>query len=183
MGLIEDGDTNAAEGLVSLTYDELKRIAAHLMAIERPGHTLQATALVHEAYIRLAKGDGQLAQWHNRGHFFSAAAEAMRRILIESARKKLAKKRGGGAMHTVWDDSRSDVDTPPADLLEVDGALAKLEAEDPALATVVKLRFFVGMTIPETASALDSSPRKVSRQWSCARAWLQREISESREPR
>jgi len=180
-GSDDEGDEKSgdADSLLSLSYDELKRMAAHMMAKERAGHTLQATALVHEAYLRLADGEGNAGSWHSPAHFFSAAAEAMRRILIENARRKKAAKRGGGAAHTVLDDSKIAMPTPPDELLAIDSALEKLEAEDPHLANVVKLRYFAGMTIPETAQALGSSARTVDRQWECARAWLYREISES----
>ncbi|MGI9243131.1 MAG: ECF-type sigma factor, partial [Verrucomicrobiales bacterium] len=160
--------------LLSLSYDELKRMAAHMMAKERAGHTLQATALVHEAYLRLADGEGNPGSWNSPAHFFSAAAEAMRRILIENARRKKAAKRGGGAAHTELDNSKVAMPTPPDELLAINAALDKLEAEDSRLATVVKLRYFAGMTIPETAQALGSSARTVDRQWECARAWLYR---------
>lgn len=178
----DDGEEGAddADRLLSLSYDELKRMAAHMMAKERAGHTLQATALVHEAYIRLADGEGDPGSWNSPAHFFSAAAEAMRRILIENARRRKATKRGGGAAHTELDNSKVAMPTPPDELLSVNAALDRLEAEDSHLATVVKLRYFAGMTIPETAQALGISARTVDRQWDCARAWLYREISESK---
>ncbi len=177
-GKIETG--TASESMIPAIYRELRQIAGRMMADERPGHTLQATALVHEAYLRLAQTDGCVPPWKSRGHFFSAAAEAMRRILIEVARKKSARKRGSGAYHTPWDDSKIEVGTPAAELLEIDEALGKLEAEDTDLANLVKLRYFAGMTVPETAAALGISTRSVNRKWECARAWLYREISRSR---
>jgi RNA polymerase sigma factor (TIGR02999 family) len=174
--LIAGGDVSASNELVSLAYKELRRIAANMMAQERAGHTLQPTALVHEAYLRMAGPDGNGSAWNSKGHFFAAAGEAMRRILIENARRKMTAKRGGGAEHTRWDDSRIGGDPPAEDLLELDAALEALEAADSDLANVVKLRFFVGMTVPETAAALGTSARKVNRQWKCARAWLYRHI-------
>ena len=171
---------DGADSLLDLSYDELKRIAAHMMAHERPDHTLQPTALVHEAYLRLANGEPfDAGAWKNRGHFFASAAEAMRRILIENARRRKTLKRGAGAEHTQLDDSKLAMATPPDELLAINAALDKLETEDPQLATVVKLRFFAGMTVPETALALGLSARTVNRQWECARAWLYREILES----
>lgn len=175
----DDFKSGDADRLLALSYDELKRIAAHMMAKERSGHTLQATALVHEAYLRLADGEGDAGSWNSPAHFFSAAAEAMRRILIDNARRNKAAKRGGGAEHTELDHSKIATPTPPDELLTINTALDKLEAEDAQLATVVKLRYFAGMTVPETAQALGSSARTVNRQWECARAWLYREISES----
>lgn len=163
--------------IVSLAYQELRRIAGRMMSDERPDHTLQPTALVNEAYLRLSKPDGSDRTWNSRAHFFSAAAEAMRRILIENARRKQALKRGAGAEHTEWDDSKIESPTPSEDLLAINEALDLLEAEDQALATIVKLRYFAGMSIPETAAALETSPRTVNRQWECARAWLYREMS------
>ncbi len=166
----------AHPNLDEYTYGELRQIARKMMAGERPGQTLQATALVHEAFLRLG-GD---QRWNSRAHFFGAAAEAMRRVLIDNARRKHAQKRGAGAEHTAWDDSRIEVGTPPEELMEIDEALGKLEAEDPDLARLVKIRYFAGMTVAETASALDVSERSVNRMWKCARAWLHREIENSR---
>lgn len=177
--LVAEGDAAAGEHLLPLAYEELRRIAASLMANERDGHTLQPTALVHEAYMRIAGPDGEVGKWNSRGHFFSAAAEAMRRILIESARRKMAKKRGAGAEHTALDNSKVAADSRSEELLAVDAALDKLEEEDQALANIVRLRYFVGMSVPETAAILETSPRTVNRQWECARAWLYREISEA----
>ena len=176
--LIENGDPSAKDELVSLTYGELKRIAAQMMASERPGHTLQATALVHEAYIRVfgGKPDSQ-QQWNSRGHFFSALAEAMRRVLIDSARRRLSAKRGNDPDHTEWEESKVVADTPDEQLEAIDEALDRLEEFDPELAKVVKLRYFVGMTVPETAEALGISPRTVNRNWKSARAWLYREVA------
>ena len=175
---IERGDHEAAERLLPMAYKELRRMAAARMSHERAGHTLQATALVHEAYLRMMGPDGGERTWNSKGHFFSAAAEAMRRVLIEHARKKQSLKRGGDRVRTTLDESGLAMDSPVEDVLVVNEALEKLEAEDAALAKVVKLRYFAGLTIPETASALEVSERTVNRQWTCARAWLYREISE-----
>lgn len=179
LNAIDRGDTNAAEQLLPMAYEELRRMAAARMAGEQAGHTLQATALVHEAYLRMVGSDGTERKWNSKGHFFSAAAEAMRRVLIEHARKKQSLKRGGDQVRTTLDESGLAMDTPPEQILLVNEALDQLEAEDAALANVVKLRYFAGLTIPETSSVLGISERTVNRQWTCARAWLYREISEA----
>lgn len=179
LDLVERGETEAGEQLLPAAYSELRRIAAHMMANERDGHTLQATALVHEAYLRLAGADGSAKQWNSPGHFFSAAAEAMRRVLIESARRRMAKKRGAGAEHTAWDDSKIASTSQPDQMLCINAALDKLEQEDSSLANIVKLRYFVGLSVAETAALLESSPRSVNRKWECARAWLFREVSDT----
>jgi RNA polymerase sigma factor (TIGR02999 family) len=176
---VEAGDTAAGEKLLPLAYDELRKMAAQKMASEQAGHTLQPTALVHEAYLRLAGPDGEERKWNSRGHFFSAAAEAMRRILIESARKKGRLKRGGDLDRATWDESKVGVVVKNDELLAVHDALSALEEEDPDLARVVKLRYFAGLTVEQTAAAFDTSPRTINRQWKCARAWLHRHISES----
>ncbi len=177
---VEAGNAVAAEALLPLVYNELRRMAAGKMAGERGDHTLQPTALVHEAYLRVAGPDGKEVQWNSRAHFFSAVAEAMRRVLIESARRKSAKKRGGGALdRATWDESKVAAVGQDDEILAVNEALSALEDEDPELARVVKLRYFGGLTVDETASALESSPRTVNRQWKCARAWLFRFIAES----
>ena len=177
----EQGDPAAGEKLLPLIYDELRHLAASRMANERVDHTLQATALVHEAYVRLVGTDESKPgkQWDGRGHFFSAAAEAMRRILIESARRKKTGKRGGDFVRKTWDDSKIGTVADPDEILAVDEALTKFAVEEPELAKLVSLRYFAGMTIPETAAVLGTSPRSVNRQWDCARAWLYREISRS----
>jgi len=177
---VESGDTQAAEGLLSLAYDELRRIAANKMKAERAGHTLQPTALVHEAYLRLLNPDGSQPQWNNRGHFFVAAAEAMRRILIESIRRKQTIKRGGDLVRTEWDEAQFETEVPADDILAVHEALEVLEQSHPELAKVVLMRYFAGMSVEETATSLDTSQSTIERQWRAARAWLQREISESR---
>ena len=177
----DQGDPAAGEKLLPLIYDELRQLAASRMANERVDHTLQATALVHEAYIRLVGKENDEAksqkQWDGRGHFFAAAAEAMRRILIESARRKKSEKRGGEFVRKTWDDSRFAAVADPDEILAVDEALTRFAAEEPDLAKLVSLRYFAGMTVPETAAALGISARSVNRQWGLARAWLYREIS------
>jgi RNA polymerase sigma factor (TIGR02999 family) len=171
---VEQGDSQAAGRLLPLVYDELRRLAAAQMAREKPGQTLDATALVHEAYLRLV--DANPAQpWNSRGHFFAAAATAMRRILIDNARRKRSLKRGG-------DRARLDCDLlplaaePREDLLALDAALDKLATTDRAAADLVQLRYFAGLTLPEAAETLAISPRTAGRLWAFARAWLRREI-------
>jgi len=170
---MEQGDPKAADELLPLVYDELRRLAAAKMAQEAPGQTLQATALVHEAWLRLAGSDRQ--QWHGRAHFFGAAAEAMRRVLIDKSRRKASLKRGADAPREELHDS-IEVRAPAAEILAVHDALDALATEDPVAAAVVKLRYFVGMTIPEIADALNLSPRTADRHWAFARAWLRRAI-------
>ena len=171
---VQRGETAATEKLLPLVYEELRRIAAHKMAGESAGHTLQPTALVHEAWLRLAGPNEQT--WQNRAHFFGAAAEAMRRILVEHARKKQALKRGSGVEHEQIDESSLVMTAPPDELLAVHEALDALAAENPAAAELVKLRYFVGMTMEEAASALNVAPRTAERTWTYARVWLHREI-------
>jgi RNA polymerase sigma factor (TIGR02999 family) len=168
------GDAAATQELLPLVYDELRRIAAHKMANEAAGHTLQPTALVHEVWLRLAGPNEQ--QWQNRAHFFGAAAEAMRRILVEHARKKQALKRGAGAEREELTESSLVMTAPPDELLAVHEALDALAQQDPAAAELVKLRYFVGMTMEEAASALNLATRSAERTWTYARAWLHREI-------
>ena len=173
---IESGDPRAAEELLPLVYDALRRLAAHKMTQESPDHTLQPTALVHEAYVRLVDRDAA-RKWDNRGHFFAAAAEAMRRILIEEARRKQSLRRGGGLVRIEFDpDIAAEEVADSARLLALDEALQKLAATDPDSAELVKLRYFAGMTVEEAARLLDISPRTAKRNWSYARAWLQREM-------
>ena len=174
---IERGDEAAGTELLPLVYAELRRLAVRKMADEREGHTLQPTALVHEAYLRLVGPDGEDRKWNSQAHFFGAAAEAMRRILIENARRKGRIKRGGDFQRVTWIESQIGVGPPEEELLAVHEALTKLEVEDPDLARLAKLRYFAGMTVPETAAALGISPRSVNRQWECARVWLYCEIS------
>jgi RNA polymerase sigma factor (TIGR02999 family) len=175
---VEAGDTEAGEHLLPLAYEELRRIAISKMAGERDGHTLQATALVHEAYLRLLGPDGKQRQWDSQGHFFTAAAEAMRRILVDSARRKKSLKRGGDAQQVTFNESRLESAMPSDEILAIDEALEKLEAESPEFAKVVKLRYYAGLTLPETAASLGISESTVQRTWRTARAWLYREIAE-----
>ena len=168
------GDAGASERLLPLVYDELRRLAAHKMAGESHGHTLQATALVHEAWLRLAGSDHQ--SWQNRAHFFAAAAEAMRRILVEHARRKQSLKRGSGAEHVELNESMLVLTAPPDELLAVHEALDKLALRDSAAAELVKLRYFIGMTMEEAAAVLSLSKRTAENLWTYARVWLHREI-------
>ena len=171
---IQGGDLKATDELLPIVYDELRRLAAQKLSQEKPGQTLQATALVHEAYIRLV-GSGDPG-WENRGHFFSAAAEAMRRILVERARRKKSARYGGDRRRVELDDAELARDGPPIDLVSLDEALAKLEAKDRQKAELVKLRCFAGLSNEQAAKALGISGRTASRHWQYARAWLLREI-------
>jgi RNA polymerase sigma factor (TIGR02999 family) len=168
---IESGDSCAADQLLPLVYDELRKLAAQRLAHEKPGQTLQATALVHEAYVRLVD-DSQIQQWNGRGHFFAAAAEAMRRILVENARRKHSLKAGG--QHKKFPLDEADVATlaDSEKLLAIDDALEKLAAEAPDLAELVKLRVFAGLTVTEAGKALGISRTTAFRHWMYARAWL-----------
>jgi RNA polymerase sigma factor (TIGR02999 family) len=172
---IEEGDPKAAEQLLPLVYDELRRVAASKMSHEPPGHTLQATALVHEAWLRLVGSDQQT--WQNRAHFFGAAAEAMRRILVDHARRRKAKIRGGGQVRVG--DTPTEIAAPAQDdeLLKVHEALNALAITDATAATLVKLHYFVGMTMPEVAQAMNVPLRTAERTWAYAKAWLRREMS------
>src|SRR2546426_127250 len=174
LNAIQQGDARAADELLPLVYEELRKLAGHKMAGEAPGHTLQATALVHEAWLRLTASNQQM--WENRGHFFAAAAEAMRRILVEHARRKKSLKRGGGAEREELDESALVLAAPQDELLAVHEALDTLEREDPVASELVKLRYFVGMTMAEAAAALGLAPRTAERLWTYARVWLRREI-------
>jgi RNA polymerase sigma factor (TIGR02999 family) len=175
---VQRGDTLAADQLLPLVYDELRMLAASKMVQENPGQTLQATALVHEAFVRLV--DVQNAQkWNSRGHFFAAAAEAMRRILVENARRRQQLKRGGQFKRTETDDIPIVAENIQDDLIALDGALTRLASTDPEAARLVQLRYFTGLTIPEVAENLGISPRSADRIWAFARAWLHREISGS----
>jgi len=178
LGAIEQGDSRAADELLPLVYDELRRIAAHKMALEAPGHTLQPTALVHEAWLRMV-GDGA-PKFKGRPHFFAVAAEAMRRILVEAARRKRSLKRGGAAQREELHESHLVQTVPSDEVLAVDEALDLLAAEDPTSANLVKLRYFVGMTMEEAAAALGIPLRTAGRLWAYARAWLRRKIGEKR---
>ncbi len=177
LGDIERGDVSAAGELLPLVYAELRRLAAHKMRRESPGQTLQPTALVHEAFMRLVATQAK-AGFENRGHFFAAAAEAMRRILIETARRKQTDKHGGKLNRCEILEADAVVDSRDIDqLLDLDDALSKLAQEDPELAKLVEMRYFAGLTIEQTASALAISPRTAKRNWAFARAWLGREMN------
>jgi RNA polymerase sigma factor (TIGR02999 family) len=171
LSAIEGGDPRAAEQLLPLVYDELRRLAAARMAREKPGQTLDATALVHEAYLRLV-GPAADQRWENRGHFFAAAAEAMRRILVEVARRKKRLRHGGGLRRGELPADGSPVTNPVEDVLAVDEALGKLAAADPRAAELVKLHYFAGLTIEQAAAVLGVSVRKAYTVWAYARAWL-----------
>jgi RNA polymerase sigma factor (TIGR02999 family) len=184
---IENGDPQAAERLLPLVYDELRKLAAAKMAQEQPGQTLQATALVHEAYMRLVgtpqspnqNGAGNHNHWNSRGHFFGAAAEAMRRILIEAARSKRRLKRGGDWQRLAVTASEPIADDPACDVLALDEALTDLEREQPQKAQLVKLRYFSGLTLDEAAEALGISSATADRYWKYARAWLAQRLREA----
>ncbi|MBI4323827.1 MAG: sigma-70 family RNA polymerase sigma factor [Chloroflexi bacterium] len=173
---LQRGEAQAAAELLPLVYDELRRIAACKMAQESPGHTLQPTALVHEAWLRMI-GDGN-EHFEGRAHFFAVAAEAMRRILVESARRKRSLKRGAAAQREELNESHLVQTAPSDEMLAVDEALDLLAAEDPTSADLVKLRYFVGMTMEEAATALGLPLRTAERLWTYSRAWLRRKIGE-----
>lgn len=170
---IEQGDPKAAEELLPLVYEELRKLAAAWMALQPPGQTLQATALVHEAWLRISKENHR---WENRRHFFSAAAEAMRRILVDQARRKQRLKRGGPLERASLDEITIAMEAKPEELLRVHDALEKLATEDALKAELIKLRFFVGLGIPEAAEILGISPTTAKRHWTFARAWLYDEL-------
>jgi len=175
---IENGEPGASEALLPLMYEELRKLAAARLSNEASGQTLQATALVHEAYLRLVGSDDrQAGRWDSRGHFFAAAAEAMRRILIDRARAKGALKRGGDLVRLRLDQDPLASDDLSPELLDLDDALTKLAAEDPTKAELVKLRFFAGLTLEEAAGVLGISPATADRHWSYARAWLYHAMS------
>ncbi len=176
LNAIERGDAQATDELLPLVYEELRLLAAQKLSHEVPGQTLQATALVHEAYLRLVGDEPQ--SWENRGHFFAAAAEAMRRILVENARRKKRLKRDGRRQQTGSVDADVATDGPIDDLLALDEALTKLEREDPVKASLVRLRYFAGLTLEQAAQAMDISRATASRYWSYAQAWLFHEIDE-----
>jgi RNA polymerase sigma factor (TIGR02999 family) len=175
LSAIEQGDPQAAEQLLPLVYDELRKLAAARLAWEKPGQTLQATALVHEAYVRLVDVD-KVQHWDSRGHFFAAAAEAMRRILIERARAKQCQKRGGDLQRLDIDDIALATKVTPDQLLAVDEALSKLALDDPKGAQLVKLRYFAGLTVDEAGKLLGISTTTAYRHWNYARAWLHAEL-------
>lgn len=179
---IEAGDPEAAAELLPLVYDELRKLAASKLTQEKPGQTLQATALVHEAYLRLiaasdTKVNDEQTQWDSRGHFFAAAAEAMRRILVESARRKKQRKRGGEMHRQELEDSVAASPVIQEDLVALDEALDRLKTVDPQALELVHLRYFAGLSIPEAAKMLGISPRTADRLWAFARAWLRCEIA------
>jgi RNA polymerase sigma factor (TIGR02999 family) len=180
LSAIENGDGQAAEQLLPVVYDELRRLALLRMANEKPGQTLQPTALVHEAYLRLVRAEDS-PHWNSRGHFFCAAAEAMRRILIETARRKKQPRHGGEWQRVNLEEGQLALDSPDC-LLELDEALARLEAHDDQLARLVKLRFFAGLTMPEAAEALGIPLRKAERNWTYARTLLYRDLAEESPP-
>jgi RNA polymerase sigma factor (TIGR02999 family) len=172
---VERGDAGASEDLLPLVYEELRRLAVARMAHEAAGHTLQPTALVHEAWLRLV-GNGAPTSWQSRGHFFAAAATAMRRILVENARRKRRLKRGGGEAHLNVDDVDVAEPSPNEDILQIHEALIKLEQANPQQAKIVELKFFGGLTNEEVAQNLGIAERTVYRQWVCAKARLFRAI-------
>ena len=176
LNAIEQGDPAASDQLLPLVYEELRVLARQRLANEKPGQTLQATALVHEAYLRLV-GQNNDQSWNSRGHFFGAAAEAMRRILLDRARKKSSLKRGGNLNRLDLDSLQSAIDAPPDELLALDDALEDLANENPQKAELVKLRFYAGCTIDEAAAILGISGTTAKRYWTTARAWLFSEIS------
>ena len=177
LSAIEHGDAHAAEQLLPLVYDELRELATQRLAQERPSQTLQATALVHEAYLRLV--DVKEAQhWDNQGHFFAAAAEAMRRILVENARRKRSHKHGGDRRRQPLDPDAVAAPAAADDLLALDEALTRLAATEPQVAELVKLRYFAGLTIPQAAAQLQISPRTADAWWAYAKAWFQAALQE-----
>jgi RNA polymerase sigma factor (sigma-70 family) len=191
LSAIEQGDPHAAEQLLPLVYEELRKLAAARLAQEKPGQTLQATALVHEAYLRLVEGErrgvsptcadeapcaDEIQHWNSRGHFFAAAAEAMRRILVDNARRKQSKKRGGDRAHLDLDQVAAATSERMDDVLDIDAALVELAKADPQAAELVKLRYFAGLSIREAAAALGVSPRSADFLWAYARAWLLRSL-------
>ena len=180
LGAIEAGDPHAAEQLLPLVYDELRKLAAQKLAREKPGQTLDATALVHEAYLRLVD-TGRAERWRSRGHFFAAAAEAMRRILVEKARRKRSRKHGGAHVRKELDEAIILAPEVGPDILILDEALERLVANDPEAAELVKLRFFAGLTSQQAADALGISARTADRAWSYARAFLLKEMKTARE--
>jgi RNA polymerase sigma factor (TIGR02999 family) len=175
---IEQGKVGAADELLPLVYRELRKLAALRLGQEGPGQTLQATALVHEAYLRLL-GAVEVQSWSSRGHFFAAAAESMRRILVDHARRKQCLKKGGDRQRESLSELEIAAPEVGADLLALDEALEQLEEQDPLAAKLVKLRYFAGLTIPQAAEALEISPRKADFLWSFARAWLRNRIEGS----
>lgn len=181
LSAIDAGDTHAAAQLLPLVYEQLRKLATQKLAQEAPGQTLQATALVHEAYLRLVGGNAP-ARWDSRGHFFAAAAEAMRRILVDNARRKGAARHGGGWQRQELLEAELAIDSTGEELLAVDEALARLGTQQPVIAQLVHLHFFAGLTLDEAARCLDLSPRTAYRHWAFARAWLRRELDRTDRP-
>jgi RNA polymerase sigma factor (TIGR02999 family) len=177
LSAIEQGDPEAADQLLPLVYDELRKLAAAKLSHEKPGYTLQATALVHEAYLRLI-GPANAEGWDGQGHFFAAAAEAMRRILVEKARRKGRLKHGGELERVDLDDVEITLDGPSQDILALDEALAKLAQRHPEKAQLIQLRYFAGMTMDQAAHVIGVSPATADRYWNYARAWLLREMTD-----
>jgi RNA polymerase sigma factor (TIGR02999 family) len=175
LSALEQGDPHAAEQLLPIVYDELRQLAAQRLAQEKPGQTLQATALVHEAYLRLVDGE-KARHWKSRGHFFAAAAEAMRHLLVDRARRRRSRKRGGDRARLTFDEANLAAAEDAEEVLAVDEALAGLAAANAQAAELVQLRYFAGLSIPEAAEALNISPRSADRLWAYARAWLRRAI-------
>ena len=176
---IESGDSAAAEQLLPLVYEELRKLAAARLALESPGQSLQPTVLVHDAYLRLVDVDDR-PHWNSRGHFFGAAAEAMRRILVEHARRKRSDKHGGGFQRVELDAVQPQVPVRGDDLIALDEALCRLEEKWPEKARLVKLRYFAGFTLPEAAAALNISQATAERYWSFCKAWLYSELKADR---
>jgi RNA polymerase sigma factor (TIGR02999 family) len=181
LNAIDQGDQCAASELLPLIYDELRKLAAEKMAQEQPGQTLQATALVHEAYLRLVDGERR-QQWDNRGHFFAAAAEAMRRILVDRARARGCEKRGGNLRRLDIDAVDLVTAAMPDEVLIIDEAIARLAAADPSAARIVELRYFAGLSIADCGAAIGISTASAYRLWEFARAWLHSELIESSGP-
>lgn len=179
LNAIERGDARATDELLPLVYEELRVLAAQKLSHEAPGQTLQATALVHEAYLRLVGSEPQ--NWENHGHFFAAAAEAMRRILVERARRRDSIRHGAGLHKVALDEAIEVLDDPKEDLLALDDALNKLTQEDEQLAAVVKLRYFAGLTLSQIAQVMGVTRRTVDRHWALGRAWLYQEMAEKRD--
>jgi RNA polymerase sigma factor (TIGR02999 family) len=180
---INQGNTHAADQLLPLVYDELRRLAKQKLAQEKPGQTLQATALVHEAYLRLVpspadESGGSEQRWNSRGHFFAAAAEAMRRILVEQARRKRRLKHGGDRRHVSLEQALNIADVPEIELVALDEALSRFESIDPVAAQLVKLRYFAGLSMGDAAKALGLSLRTAERNWTYAKTWLHRELDQ-----
>lgn len=173
------GDQDAREALIPLVYEELRRIARRRLRAERPDHTLESAALVHEAYFRLLEAEAP--SWQDRAHFFGVAAQLMRHILVDHARHRRAAKRGGGEPRLTLDTKIALMRKPEVDLLALDDALNRLASLDPQQSRIIEMRFFGGLSIEETATVLDISPATVKREWATARAWLQREMSKDRE--